>query len=282
MKMSKSIVELSNGAALYVETYGSPDATPIVFIHGLGATHSLWQPLLECSDLTTKYYVVLYDCRGAGLSPLNGTKKDASLPKLSMQTHIDDLKDLFDKLFTRPRTTFTIQKPILVGHSMGSILAQIFAVQFPELISRLILAGTTLIPFPTEVRETQYAWARSVRDSGSLLEIANQLADVLVTKSPVNPLARTTIRALILAQTVEGYASNVEALADWTETVDLGAKFKGPIRIISGDADVFGDGSNLVESLGSADVQHHRIPRVGHSTPMESPEAMANVLLTCL
>jgi pimeloyl-ACP methyl ester carboxylesterase len=280
--MSRSIVELPNGTAIYVETQGPQDATPIVFIHGLGATHSLWQPLLECSDITAKFFVVLYDYRGAGLSPLSSTKADDLQSKLSLQTHIDDLNDLFDKLFTRPRTTSTVQKPILVGHSMGSILAQIFAVQFPELISRLILVNTSLVPFPPEVRETQYAWARNVRDNGSVLDIANQLADILVAKPTANPVARAMTRALVLAQNVEGYAGNIEALAGWTETVDLKEKFKGPIRIIGGDADAFGDGSNLLDSLRGADVQHHNIPGVGHSSPVENPEALAKVLLTCL
>lgn len=282
--MSRSIVELPNGAALYVETHGPQDATPIVFIHGLGATHSLWQPLLECSNIATNFYVVLYDYRGAGLSPLYSpkTKLDDPLPKLSMQTHIDDLKDLFDKLFTRRRTTPTVQKPILVGHSMGSILSQIFAVQFPELISRLILVNTSLAPFPPEVRETQYAWARSVRDNGSVLDIANQLADILVAKPTANPVARAMIRALVLAQTVEGYASNVEALAGWTETVDLKEKFEGPIRIVGGGADAFGDGSDLLDSLSGADAQHQSIPGVGHSSPVENPEALGKVFLTYL
>jgi len=214
---------------------------------------------------------------------LNSTKKDDSDDSpLTLQAHVDDLKDLFDKLFTRPNTTSAAQKPILVGHSMGSIISQIFAAQFPELISRLILMNTSLIPFPPEVREAQYAWARNVRDNQSLLEIANQLAEVLVTKPAVNPVARAMIRALILAQTVEGYASNVDALASWTGTIDLKAKFKGPIRIIGGGADVFGDGSNLVEALEGADAQHHKIPGVGHSSPVENPAALAKVLLTCL
>jgi len=281
--MSKPNLELPSGASIYVERHGVQDATPMVFVHGLGATHSLWRPLLECSDIASKYFVVLYDCRGAGLSPLNSTKKDDSDDsQLSLQTHVDDLKDLFDKLFTRPHTTSAVQKPILVGHSMGSIISQIFAAQFPDLISRLILMNTSLAPFPPEVRETQYAWARNVRDSQSLLEIANQLAEVLVTKPAANPVARATIRALILGQTVEGYASNVDALASWTGTIDLKGRFKGPIRIIGGGADVFGDGSNLAKALKGADVQHYNIPGVGHSSPVENPEALAKVLLTCL
>ena len=64
------------------------DRTPIIFIHGVGLDHSIWDPQINEFDNT----VLIYDILGHGKTPLN--KNDLSFDDFSDQiiNLIDELK----------------------------------------------------------------------------------------------------------------------------------------------------------------------------------------------
>jgi len=97
---------------------------PIVFVHGVGLTHEIWQPQL---DFFKKYSTLSYDILGHGKTPLE--KKEISFDDFS-----DQLVKLIDEL--------KIDKIHLVGFSIGSLIARNFATKFNNRLQSLILLSS--------------------------------------------------------------------------------------------------------------------------------------------
>ncbi|HMO57477.1 MAG TPA: alpha/beta fold hydrolase [Roseiflexaceae bacterium] len=109
-------------SALYCATYGR--GTPVLLIHGFGATGALFQPIVP--DLAAKYQVLLPDLRGHGNS--------RRLPVAdSIDRLADDLQDLLDLLGSVPA--------IVVGHAAGAAIAMQLAHAVPQQVRGLILIG---------------------------------------------------------------------------------------------------------------------------------------------
>ena len=101
--------------------YNKKDTIPIVFIHGVGLTHEIWQPQL---DYFKNYTTLSYDILGHGNTPL---EKD----QLSFDDFSDQLIHLLDEL--------KINKVHLIGFSIGSLIARNFALRFNSKLQSLTL-----------------------------------------------------------------------------------------------------------------------------------------------
>ncbi len=119
--MEKTISFKSN--QVFYKSAGSGD--PIIWIHGGGVDHAMWQKQLEYFAKT--HQVVAYDLRGHGRS----TYSDNSEPD------IRDLEVLLDSL--------DIENAHLVGLSLGAIMAIDFTLAFPNRVRKLVLLSPGLI-----------------------------------------------------------------------------------------------------------------------------------------
>ena len=97
---------------------------PIVFIHGVGLTHQIWQPQLE---FFRDHSTLVYDILGHGKSSLNKEK-------ISFNDFSEQIIELIDEL--------KIDKIHLVGFSIGSLIARNFATRFGERLKSLTLLGS--------------------------------------------------------------------------------------------------------------------------------------------
>lgn len=113
----------ANGVKTYYETYG--DGPPLALISGLGYDHWQWHKMAPL--LARDFRVIVYDNRGAGQS-----EKPAGPYTAHMLA--DDLADLLYKL--------GVKKAHVMGHSMGGFVAQAFALDYPEMLDKLVLAST--------------------------------------------------------------------------------------------------------------------------------------------
>ncbi|MBB5868095.1 pimeloyl-ACP methyl ester carboxylesterase [Allocatelliglobosispora scoriae] len=98
-----------------------PDGTSVVLLHGLGGDASSWRevaPLL--GDLGRTYAV---DLRGHGDSPRPGD--------YSAELMRDDVVALLDEL--------ALERVVLVGHSLGGLVAYLVALASPERTLALVL-----------------------------------------------------------------------------------------------------------------------------------------------
>ncbi len=128
---SQSILR-PDGTALNVEFYGPPDAPPIILTHGWTANSTDWYYLKR--HLANQFRVVVWDLPGSSRSSL---AKDGNY---RLERMAGDLAAVVE-LVGRPA--------IVVGHSMGGMIALNFCKLFPQLLEQqvagLVLMDTTYI-----------------------------------------------------------------------------------------------------------------------------------------
>jgi len=114
----------ANGIQLYYESHGSGE--PLVLIAGLGADVFLW--FRQTPVLSQSFQVIVFDNRGAGQS-------DKPLEPYSIRLFADDTAGLLQGL--------GIRRAHVLGGSLGGLIAQEFALAYPEMLHRLVLVSTT-------------------------------------------------------------------------------------------------------------------------------------------
>jgi len=136
------------GKTLSVETQGSGE--PVVLVHGLGSTANVWEPQVRA--LADRFTVVRYDLEGAGRSPFSGA--------LSIDGWVQDLKALLDMQ--------RIAKARLIGHSLGSLILQHFAVAYPQQVEKLVFIGVNRAPPEARRRAPPSGALRVLGGAGAL------------------------------------------------------------------------------------------------------------------
>jgi 3-oxoadipate enol-lactonase len=109
---------------MYYECLG--EGEPVVLVTGYGADLFAWA--LQAPELSQNYKVYMMDNRGVG-----DTDKPDGPYTIKMMA--DDLAGFFDSV--------GIEKGHLVGHSMGGMISQQFALDNPDRLRSLTLASTT-------------------------------------------------------------------------------------------------------------------------------------------
>ncbi len=113
---------------------------PVVCLHGVTANAFCFQALADA--LSPDHRVFAYDLRGRGES-------DKPASGYSAPIHAQDLANVID--------TLHLERPMIIGHSLGALIALYFAAHYPDKISKLVLidAGG---PLPWKTPEEQPAW----------------------------------------------------------------------------------------------------------------------------
>ncbi|SVA39129.1 uncharacterized protein METZ01_LOCUS91983 [marine metagenome] len=97
----------------------------VILIHGLSDTREVWARQVAA---LTSFNVVAYDVRGFGASPVGAG--DGTVEQMA-----DDVAQIMSALETGPAW--------LVGFSMGGVIAQRFALDFPALARGLVLIASS-------------------------------------------------------------------------------------------------------------------------------------------
>ncbi len=117
------------GIKVYFRKLGvKGDLPPLVLIHGAFANHLAWYSQIKFFSKLTEIYVL--DLPGHG-------KSDKPM--------IDYTPQFFSNIVKHLIVKENIPKPIIAGHSLGGIIAQTFAIAYPELVEKLILLCTGVI-----------------------------------------------------------------------------------------------------------------------------------------
>ena len=106
-------------------TFNDNNTIPLVFIHGVGLDHKMWDSQIKNFK---EYSTITYDLLGHGKTPYN--KKELSLNDFSNQ--LNHLLKFLKK-----------DKINLIGFSLGSLIAIDFASKFQHKLKSLTLIGTS-------------------------------------------------------------------------------------------------------------------------------------------
>jgi 3-oxoadipate enol-lactonase len=246
-----------NGKHLAVESTGTGPA--VVFLHGIGGTSNVYQ--VQADALSATCQVIRPDFAGAGRSPVAGD--------ISIGSHADDIAAVLDALDAGPA--------IVVGHSMGTLVARTLAARYPGKVAALALLAAVQPP-DAAGREATRARVAVIRAEGTAA-----VATAIVTRS-LSPATQSSkpeiaafVRELVMRQDPEGYARNNEAMAAATDPgpVDPGL----PLLLVAGRDDTLSPPSvsdQIAAAHGGADVQV--IDDIGHWTPLEDARRTTELL----
>lgn len=120
-------VELQTGVALQYVEQGEPSAVPVLLLHGLSDSWHSFELVLPHLPESIRAFALSQ--RGHG---------DSSRPEGNYRLHdfSADVAAFMDALH--------LQKAVVVGHSMGSAIAQRFALDYPERTLGLVLVASFL------------------------------------------------------------------------------------------------------------------------------------------
>jgi pimeloyl-ACP methyl ester carboxylesterase len=127
----------ANGIELYYELNG--EGQPLVLISGLG--YSLWQWHRMVPYLAKRFCVLTFDNRGVG-------KSDKPDGPYTAEMLAADTVGLIEGL--------GMKQAVILGHSMGGFIAQAIALDYPQVLKKLVLCSTNF-GGPNHVPITQEA-----------------------------------------------------------------------------------------------------------------------------
>ena len=131
-----------NGFKICWSVTGEDNEIPIIFLHGFGANRKHWRNNL---DYFAKRNFASYslDLIGFGDSDQPGIRQ---IGRLNNEIWSDQVKDFIAKVI-RPKNT---RKVILIGNSLGSLVALTCAVKFEDQIATVIAS-----PLPDQIQENK-------------------------------------------------------------------------------------------------------------------------------
>lgn len=132
-----------NGINLYYEVQGQ--GAPVLFLHGLGSSAQDWSPQFDA--LKAQYQCIAYDARGHGRS-------DKPPGPYTARQHAADAAALLDHL--------GIRSAVVVGLSMGGIIAYQLAVDAPQCILGMVIINSLPTVVPSTFKERMAIWQRLV------------------------------------------------------------------------------------------------------------------------
>ena len=184
---------------------------------------------------------------------------------------------LFVEAIARVARALEIERAHVIGHSLGSIVAQHLALQEPKLVRSLALLGPLLAP-PDAGRQGLRDRAKKARAEG-MAGIAEQILQAATATDTRNnqPVAVALVRELVMRQDPEGYARSCEALAA-AEAADI-ARIACPTLLVTGEEDAVGTPSGaraMAERIPGARLVI--LPRCGHWTTLERPVELSAAL----
>lgn len=230
---------------------------PVIFLHGFPFDHTIWQPLAPLMQGDAR--LILPDLRGFGGSPVTEGV-------YSMRLLADDVLALMDKL--------SIDRAILVGHSMGGYVALAFAQAYPNRLAGLGLVATQAAADTPERRQSRYKTADSVKHKGARVVASTMVSTLTPRTELVQP-----ITDLILKTHPAGIVGALKGMAERHDLTGVLSTIQVPAVVIAGEDDQL-MGIDRSETLAQMLPKGWlvKVPGTGHMLMMEEPQQVADAL----
>ena len=253
---------------LAYERAGAGD--PIVVLNGFAGTRADWDPAF-LDALGASHELVLADNRGMGES--GGDEAPFTVEDMAADT-----AELVESL--------GLERPCVLGWSLGGMVAMELALARPELAGPLVLLGTQSGAGQAHIPAAAAARLRDLASPPA--EQARGLISVLFTpeRAPAIEAAAldvvATARAALDPGVVERQWEAMEAWNGAGATARLG-EIAGPALVATGTEDAVCPPANataLAEALPDAWLA--RFPRAGHAFMADHPTALASLVAAFL
>lgn len=239
------------------------DGLPIVFVHGLGGTGNVWYA--QRAGLAKNFRVITVDLPGSGRS-------DRTEREYSMEKWCEQLAGFSEAI--------GIEKFVIVGHSMTTVLAQKFASKYGSRLLALVLCGP-LTELGVQAKEVFAKRAETVLRDGMIAVVDQVLAGALTpaAREGANASLAGLYRELLLSNDPIHYAGHIAALIAGSARADQ-AQIAVPTLVLVGDQDGVTPLSLCRQiAAGVKNCRIRVVPATAHLTMLERP-AHFNAALT--
>ncbi|WP_394837758.1 alpha/beta hydrolase [Pendulispora rubella] len=252
-----------NGTRLYVEDTG-PGSTgqTIVFSHGLLFSGEMFAAQVA-HFRGLGYRCIAYDHRGQGRSD------DHPSRIVTIELVYDDAVALLESL--------ELGKVHFAGLSMGGFVAMRLGARRPDLLASMILLETSAEPEPRE-NLRKYKMLNAIARYLSLSPVANKVMPIMFSRDFLEDPAREVDRRIWRSKLLGNRQTIYRAVNGVIEREGIEAeiaRITSPTLILVGEQDtatVPAKAERIQRSIAGSSLV--RIPRAGHSSSVEQPEAV--------
>jgi len=248
---------------IYYEVTGNiTSPKTIVFLNGLSQSTIAW--VLTTPSFKDEYKIVLLDFIFQGQSAKNSEVRN-------FDQHAEDVKSVLDQL--------QIPNAHMIGLSYGSLVAQHFALRYPDLTNKLVLISTFANKTPY-FEAIELGWGRAVEMGGYPLLFDIMLPSVLGEEYFKNPIIPIDLMRQMRGEANSDSSALLKLMRATKDRPDYREKLKdikANTLIIHGEKDLL-----LLPHMAVAVHQNipgsilEIIPAVGHTLNLEAvPQSAA-------
>lgn len=254
----------NQGTRIYWTEAGSGD--PLLLIMGLGYSHAMWHRVVPV--VSRHFRTILFDNRGIGQSDI----PEGPYPIAVMASDAAAVLDAAG-----------IERAHIFGISMGGMIAQEFALQYPARVAKLIL-GCTACGGPKAVRAEPEVNALLMNRSKMPQEEAIQ-AGVPYIYDAGTPADRIEEDLVIRRRTfpeARSYTAQLQGILDWN-CYDRLRKITAPTLVIHGETDRLippGNAQLIADSIPGAKLV--LLPHASHLFTTDQPDRALSEIISFL
>jgi 3-oxoadipate enol-lactonase len=253
----------NQGIRIYWDEQGLGD--PVLLVMGLGWASNMWhrtRPLLA-----TRFRTIAFDNRGAGRS-------DVPPGPYSMGAMACDVAAVLDAA--------GVESTHLVGASMGGMISQEFALQYPQRVRSLVLACTAP-GGPHSVAAEPTAIQMLLQRSGGPKERVEAAVPYIYDKSTPRDRIDRDLEVLSEHYPIpEGYAAQLQAIFTW-EAYSRLPQIHARTLVVHGENDRLVPAGNAdLIAARIANSKLVKIPHASHIFMTDQPEHAQQTILSFL
>ena len=240
-----------DGVALYYEEAGGREP-PVLLVHGWCCDHTYFAPQFE--HLAERgHRVVAVDLRGHG-------KSDKPHQRYAMQDFADDLAWMCLRL--------ELAKPVVVGHSMGGIVAFDLAARYPDLPSSVVMLDAAVV-LPSAARAAIPSLLEELRGPDYQNVLRGYASKSLFIPTDDEQRKERILRSMSSAPQ-HVVVSAFEGLRDYDPTEAAGGLALPGVYIAADELQPRSDMTRFHEMF--SDIQYGKTVGSGHFCQLEVPE----------
>lgn len=252
-----------NGIDTYYSVSGN--GSPIVLIHHLAGNTKSW--FNQVPYFAKNYQIIAYDLRGHGRS---------AEPKQAFT--IDDLADDLFLLLQE----LGIVKCSIIGHSIGGMIAPLFALKYRSMIDTLIIVSGADQPLAGD-KLSSYSVMREIARTKGMEALAEyrRSNNQIPPKIANNTMLWEHFKHLYKETSVLGYIRMSEALATMPNLTSKMKEIHSPMLGVVGDLDpVFMETMKILADNANASIKI--MHNCGHFVMMEEPDEFNGIIINFL
>lgn len=242
---------------------------PMVFAHGFGCDQNMWRFLTPAFE--QDYKIVLFDYVGSGNSDLKAYDPDRYS---SLHGYAEDIIEICEDL--------RLENPILVGHSVSSVIGLLASIKRPGLFEQLVMVG----PSPCYIDQPpDYVGGFARADITGLLDLMDK--NYMGWASFLAPvIAKNEDRPELAAELQESFCSTDPVIARRFAEATFFADNRSDLPKVTVPSLILQCSDDAIAPVQVGEYMHrnlpsstfHQLQATGHCPHMSHPEETAEAI----